>query len=46
MLSTCAFPFGGNRNWIQSIIEFSWMLRLHVPSRLDGIETELLSEMS
>ena len=39
-MSTCAFPFGGNGNLITvSITLRSLPLSLHVPSRLEGMET-------
>ena len=38
--STCAFPFGGNGSWKICWIPFSTTcLSLHVPSRLEGMET-------
>ena len=37
--STCAFPFGGNRNNNVSMVGQHIKHGLHVPSRLEGIET-------
>ena len=37
--STCAFPFGGNRNIIHFNLVGKLAGSLHVPSRLEGIET-------
>ena len=38
-MSTCAFPFGGNRNLFDFFTTTTLRTRLHVPSRLEGIET-------
>ena len=46
-LSTCAFPFGGNRNpSSQTVPETRMGSCLHVPSRLEGMETEPLQVRS
>ena len=38
-VSTCAFPFGGNGNHPQTHSTHPDMDSLHVPSRLEGMET-------
>ena len=39
LVSTCAFPFGGNGNSSPPIVTSSFFHCLHVPSRLEGMET-------